>query len=194
MTAWAAILLAGGRGARLGGADKPGLVIGGRTLLDRAIAAVDGAAAVVVVGPRRPTAAPVRWTRERVPGSGPVAALAAGLDAVDEVGLPDDAVVVVLAADLPSVSAATVGRLRAAVAKSGAVLIDDDGRDQWLLSAWRRDALRAVLPEHPENAALGQVLCLLGPARVADTDGSSADIDTPADLDAHSSSQGSHRL
>ena len=50
------IILAGGRATRLGGADKPGLVVGGRTLLAAVVAAGTeaGARRVVVVGPDRP--------------------------------------------------------------------------------------------------------------------------------------------
>ena len=48
------IILAGGRATRLGGADKPGLVVGGRTLLAAVVAAGTeaGARRVVVVWPR----------------------------------------------------------------------------------------------------------------------------------------------
>ncbi|GLZ36819.1 NTP transferase domain-containing protein [Actinokineospora sp. NBRC 105648] len=176
---WGAVVLAGGRGARLGGVDKPALVVAGRTLLDRAVDAVAGADPVVVVGPVRPLGTVVRWTREGTPGSGPVAALAAGLAVVDRA---DDAVVVVLAADLPTITRATVARLRAAVGATGAVLVDSSGRDQWLLSAWRVGVLRAALPVVVENASLRGVLSGLGAARVPDVDGSSTDIDTPADL------------
>ena len=50
------IVLAGGRAVRLGGADKPGLMVGGRTLLAAVLAAGTGAGArpVIVVGPDRP--------------------------------------------------------------------------------------------------------------------------------------------
>ena len=81
------IILAGGRATRLGGADKPGLVIGGRALLAAVVAAGTeaGAQRVVVVGPDRPGiaddggAAAVRFVREEPPGSGPVPALRRGL-------------------------------------------------------------------------------------------------------------------
>ena len=81
------IILAGGRATRLGGADKPGLVVGGRTLLAAVVAAGTeaGAGRVVVVGPDRPDiaddggAAAVRFVREEPPGSGPVPALRRGL-------------------------------------------------------------------------------------------------------------------
>lgn len=172
---WAAIVLAGGRGARLGGVDKPALVVGGRTLLDRALDAVDGADPVVVVGPERPVERPVRWTREAEPGAGPVAAVAAGLAVIGEV----DAVVL-LAADLPAVTAAAVARVRAAVGVTGAVLVDADGRDQWLVSAWRADVLGPAF--RTPGRGLYSVLGPLGPVRVADVDGASSDVDTPEDL------------
>ncbi|WP_344329901.1 molybdenum cofactor guanylyltransferase, partial [Kitasatospora putterlickiae] len=75
MTPYDAIVPAGGAARRLGGADKPGLTIGGTTLLDRVLAACADARTTVVVGPARPTARPgIRWTRERPPGGGPVVA------------------------------------------------------------------------------------------------------------------------
>ena len=56
--AFDAVVLAGGRSTRLGGADKPGLVVGRRTLLGAVVWAVTeaGASRVVVVGPQRPAA------------------------------------------------------------------------------------------------------------------------------------------
>ncbi|MGH8776871.1 MAG: NTP transferase domain-containing protein, partial [Jiangellaceae bacterium] len=47
---WDAVVLAGGRGSRLGGVDKPALRIGGRTLLDTALVATAAARSTVVVG------------------------------------------------------------------------------------------------------------------------------------------------
>ncbi|MEL3949629.1 NTP transferase domain-containing protein, partial [Streptomyces sp. LNU-CPARS28] len=47
--AFDAVVLAGGRAARLGGADKPGVRVGGRALLDRVLAACAGAGTTVVV-------------------------------------------------------------------------------------------------------------------------------------------------
>ena len=58
----AAIILAGGRASRLDGAAKPLLEVGGRTLLDRAIAAVAGCDPIVV-GPPVPVHGEVAWTR-----------------------------------------------------------------------------------------------------------------------------------
>ncbi|QUQ66541.1 molybdenum cofactor guanylyltransferase [Kutzneria sp. CA-103260] len=184
MTDFAAVLLAGGRGKRMGGVHKPALVVAGHTLLDRCIAAVHPADPVVVVGPETPTEHPVLWAREDPPGGGPVAGLAAGLKLIDS------PLVAVLAADLVGVTADTVARLRAHVANDGAVL--DDGHRQWLIGVWRAEALRKVLPENPADASLRSVLGVLDYAPVAAAPGETVDVDTPADL-ARVASQHPHR-
>ncbi|HEX4705560.1 MAG TPA: nucleotidyltransferase family protein [Pseudonocardiaceae bacterium] len=179
---WIAVLLAGGRGSRLGGRHKPGITVAGRTLLDRALAAVADADQTVVVGPRTPTSRPVRWTREQPWGGGPVAALAAGL----REDLPEPDEIVLLATDLAGVTKDTVDRLRNTLAQQqvdGAVLKDATGRRQWLISAWRPAPLRAALPPSPAGASLHSVLSTLTVADVAELPGESIDIDTPADLD-----------
>ncbi|MGC9666892.1 molybdenum cofactor guanylyltransferase [Planosporangium sp. 12N6] len=117
MTAgYAAIVLAGGGGRRLGGRDKPALPVGGRSMLLRVLDAVGDASPRIVVGPDRPELdTDVVQVREHPPGGGPVAGLAAGLAALDassdEVGL-----VAVLAADLPFLTAADIRALRRAAA------------------------------------------------------------------------------
>ncbi|MGH3376563.1 MAG: NTP transferase domain-containing protein, partial [Actinoallomurus sp.] len=49
-----AVVLAGGGARRLNGADKPGLRVGGRSLVAWVAAAVADAERLVLVGPRRP--------------------------------------------------------------------------------------------------------------------------------------------
>ncbi|MEU1178875.1 NTP transferase domain-containing protein [Streptomyces sp. NPDC005820] len=149
-TAYDAVVLAGGGARRLGGADKPGVRVGGRALLDRVLAACADARTTVVVADPRPTARPVRWAREDPPGAGPVAALDAGLRRTTA----DD--VLVLSADLPFLAAGTVRRLLAALragTAEGALLTDADGRDQPLVAAYRTAALRRELA--PLGAAPG---------------------------------------
>lgn len=187
-----AVLLTGGRATRLGGADKPSLVVGGVPLFERARRAAVGAGAarVVAVGPAPGLAGMAAVTREDPPGSGPVAAVAAALPLVtaDHVAI--------LATDLPFVTAAAVRRLAAALATAppgtvAAMAVDGDGRDQPLLAVWRAGALRAALASlgppsgRPMKAltaaARGPVL------RVADLGGNAAvppwfDCDTPDDL------------
>ncbi|MFI2617346.1 NTP transferase domain-containing protein [Streptomyces sp. NPDC018584] len=149
-----AVVLAGGGAARLGGADKPGVRVGGRALIDRVLAACSGAGTTVVVAAPRPTARPVVWAREEPPGGGPLAALDAGLRHTAA------ELVVVLSADLPFLGERTVRRLLAALRDSGAdgaVLTDPDGRDQPLVAAYRsaslRREIRAIrdLPEASES-------------------------------------------
>ncbi|HEX3779104.1 MAG TPA: NTP transferase domain-containing protein [Pseudonocardiaceae bacterium] len=184
MHAFTAVVVAGGAGRRLGGVDKPALVIGSTTLLDRAIAALAAAEPVVVVGPHRPTGREVRWAREDPPGAGPVAALAAGLTAL--AATAPDTEVAVLAADLLAVGPGTIDRLRAALAgdpnADGALLVDAGGHRQWLTGVWRLDALRAALPADPVGAALRAVLGGLSVVEVTELAGETADVDTPEDL------------
>ncbi|MFE4329483.1 NTP transferase domain-containing protein [Streptomyces sp. NPDC056831] len=142
MTAYDAIVLAGGAAKRLGGADKPGIRVGGRALLDRVLAACADASTTVVVGGRRPTVRAVTWTREEPQGGGPLAALDAGVrrTAADWV--------LVLSADLPFLGESTVGALLAAAGEGqqeGALCTDQGGRDQPLVAVYRAEPLRREL-------------------------------------------------
>ena len=183
-----AIVPAGGRGRRLGGTDKPGLVVGDRTLLERVVAAVATADRVVVVGPRRPLDRDVIWCQEDPAGAGPVAALAAGLPhtAAD--------VLVVLAADLPYVAPA-VPRLLRALDESGAdvaLLADPDGRVNNLAAAWRRTALRSALAAvgDPAGGAVRSLVAAATAVLVPDAGGWGRDCDTWDDVAAARAAEG----
>ncbi|MDY7543501.1 MULTISPECIES: molybdenum cofactor guanylyltransferase [unclassified Cryobacterium] len=82
------IVLAGGRGSRLGGAVKPAVEVAGRTLLSRVLDARTLARRVVIVGPASarsaagPEATGALWALEDPPFGGPVAGIAAGLAAL----------------------------------------------------------------------------------------------------------------
>jgi molybdenum cofactor guanylyltransferase len=167
---YAAVVLAGGRGARLGGQAKPQLM-----------AAVTDATERVVVGPPQPVPDGVLVVREEPPGGGPVAALRAGLEPVRA------DVVAVLAGDLPFVTADLVHELRSRLTGDGVLVIDDAGRDQLLLGVWRTAALRAALPEAAAHVPLRRVLAPLAvrrlrPAVPDDAPPPWTDCDTPADL------------
>src|SRR5688500_10211450 len=99
----AAVVLAGGTAARLGGADKAAIEHAGRTFLEHALAAVVAAGEVVVVGGQVPTSRPVTFVREDPPLGGPVAGLAAGRRVLARE--PD--LLLVLAVDMPRVTDAT---------------------------------------------------------------------------------------
>ncbi|MFJ7942885.1 NTP transferase domain-containing protein [Streptomyces sp. NPDC096354] len=142
MTAYDAIVLAGGAAKRLGGADKPAVRVGGRALLDRVLATCTDAATTVVVGGRRPTARAVTWTREEPQGGGPLAALDAGVRHTSA------ECVLVLSADLPFLGGSTVEALLAAAGcadRDGALCVDQDGRDQPLVAVYRAEPLRREL-------------------------------------------------
>ncbi|MGY3318305.1 molybdenum cofactor guanylyltransferase [Arthrobacter sp. TE12232] len=103
-----AIILAGGRSARLGGVPKSRLTYDGATLLERSLRAAGGARRVVVVGPD-PGDLPAGTLncREDPPFAGPAAAIAAGLNALaaghagrSDAGAPAP-FTLVLACDMP---------------------------------------------------------------------------------------------
>ncbi|WP_405147985.1 molybdenum cofactor guanylyltransferase [Sphaerisporangium sp. NBC_01403] len=149
-----AVVLAGGGARRLGGGDKPGVSVGGLTLIERVVAAVPDAVRLVVVGPERPGLAGAEFVREDPPGGGPVPALRAGLARVSSPW------VALLAADLPFLLTGHVKALRAAAGpRPGAVLVDDGGREQWLTGVWRTDALAGALAAYDGRSLYG----LLGP-------------------------------
>jgi len=181
--AYAAIVLAGGGARRLGGVHKPALRVGGVSLLARVLAAVPDAVPRVVVGPPQPVPPDVLLVRERPPGGGPVAALAAGLAALP--GVPAE--VALLAADLPFLTVASIRILRdAAGGADGAVYVDPAGRRQLLCGVWRVSALRAALGVvEPAGARLRDALARLRVVEVeAAGDGPPPwyDCDTEADL------------
>jgi len=189
------IILAGGRGARLGGADKPGLVVGSSTMAATAAraAVTAGADRVILVGPARPDVAAATAagagrlivTREEPPGAGPVPALRAGFA---EAAAPW---VAVLAADLPFLGGDQVLSLLAAArggTSAGAVIADESGAVQWLAGCWRTDRLGPALAAYPGSSLRG----LLGPlrpaliraARAGDGPPPWLDCDTPEELAA----------
>ncbi|MCL8025292.1 molybdenum cofactor guanylyltransferase [Nocardioides bruguierae] len=189
---FSALVLAGGRGSRLGGRDK-GALAGedGRTLLQRALAAVAGAHSVVVVGEPDPAALPpgTLVAREDPPLGGPAAATLAGLDRLEA---PDAAGwVLVLAVDMPHVGAGTVARLLEAAATSGtdgARLLDPDGRHPLALVVDGR-RLAAVRPDAGDPRAsdglpLRRLLAPLDLTAVPTAGAEHHDVDTPDDLAA----------
>ncbi len=176
-----AIVLAGGAGRRLGGVDKAALRVAGKPLLDRVVAACGEARDVVVVGAERPTMRPVQWTLEEPPGGGPLAGLAAG---VARLRL-DSEQVVVLATDLPYVTAADVDRLLSAIADADAVVfVDASDRAQPLCAAYDVRALRAAIAATGEvhGAPVSRILDNLRVRTIPDH-GAARDADTQEELD-----------
>lgn len=192
--AFDAIILAGGRGSRLGGVDKGAVRISGRTLLDRALDAVGSAARVVVVGDG-PVPEGVLSAREEPAFVGPAAAVVAGLHALR---MPSRAPrVLVLACDVPG-AAEGVGLLMAACAGEegpsgsavgrpevdGWCLAEPDGRLQWLFGLYRVPALERAAEAlgDPSDRSMGRLLGDLHLTAVPAPWRATADIDTPEDL------------
>jgi len=180
-----AIVLAGGRGVRLGGQElgaKALIPLVGWPLADHVLLAASGASTRIQVGPRRIALGSPVFCTERPSGAGPVAAIAAALPLVTR------PVVAVLAGDLPFIGGAldqlsqcvTVG------SRDVGLLVDTTGRSNYLAAVWRTEALRAAV------AAVGPPVGL--PVRalyeradighVPDFDACSADVDTPDDRSA----------
>jgi len=219
-----AVILAGGRAQRLGGTDKPGLIVAGRSLAAAVVSAAAQATTVIVVGPPRPEltrmrpGGRLRFTQEDPPGAGPLAALRRGIAEVSAPWLT------VLAADLPFLRGQHLRHLLAvagacqigpdtraardagpagevdqadevgqagdadrlgAAARCGAILIDHEGRPQWLVGCWRTTTLRDALRAYHGQSLRG-LFAPLRPARVAvepaGTPPPWLDCDSPEDL------------
>src|SRR3954454_22680977 len=103
---YTAVVLAGGKAARLGGQAKPQLEVGGRPMLATVLAAVADARPRVVVGPPQSVPPGVLVVREEAPRGGPPPALRAALGQVPPYVVP------VLAGNLPFLTAGLVRSLR----------------------------------------------------------------------------------
>jgi len=184
-----AIVLAGGRASRMGGAAKPLLELDGRSLLHRAVDAVAGCSPVTIVAEVLDATLPgVDWVREDPPFGGPAAGIVAALASWPVEGGPEWAFL--LAADLAHPDAA-VAALDAAsgargAASDGAHLVDPEGRAQWLAGRYRVDALRAAaarLPAGGRDLPMRALLGGLSLVRVEAPAAASLDIDTWEDLE-----------
>lgn len=175
-----AVVLAGGTAERLAGFDKASVEVAGLTLLERALDALIDIDEVVVVGHDVPTERPVTFVREDPAQGGPAAGLLAGLRAF--LRAPDW--VVVLAVDMPLVTAQTIRRITSAQHADGAMLVDPDGRDQPLCAVYVRESLLRNAPAYGEEYGLPmrKLLDGLDLGRVAAEGDEAHDVDTLEDL------------
>lgn len=180
----AAILLAGGRGSRMGGVHKPLLDVGGVTLLDAAIVAARDAGCDPIIGVGDSAiavstlASAIEWVREDPPFGGPAAAIVAALPVITA------SRAFVLACDLPRVAQAV--RLLARTGFTGdGLCLSASGQRQWLTGIYRVDALRSAaraLPDEGRDASVRDLLGGLSLTPVSASDELVADIDTWDDL------------
>lgn len=195
-----AVILAGGRSSRLGGAPKARFTVDGATLLERTLRAARGARRTVVVGPD-PGSLPrgVLDCREDPPFSGPAAAIAAGLRrlAGGGQGSPEPGaapLTLVLACDMPHVAGAVRALLEAGAsldetAGDGVLAVSPDGRTQPLVGLYGTAALERAIAEAARRNALagGSVFSLLASLELRQVPvppGSTDDVDTWEDAAA----------
>jgi len=184
------VLLTGGASRRMG-ADKGSIVVGGRTLAERAAHALASVCdPVVEVGPGLTSLA---RAVEDPPGSGPLAAFLAGVDAlgVDALGVDAlgahafgmDGPVVVLACDLPFVDDAVV-RWLADAPGLGSVVPVVAGRAQYTCARWSAAACAAGRAARAGGERRMSALLGAADAELVDAGDHAArlaDIDTPED-------------
>lgn len=142
-----AVVLSGGTSRRMGGVDKTAALVGGASCLERVVAAVPYPD-VIVVGPDAAgglCGQNVTLVREEPSGSGPLAALARGVEEIDGTG--DDLVVLVLAADLPLLTQETLQSLAEAARDGRVHALQREDRIQYLCAAWPLRLLREGLAQ-----------------------------------------------
>ncbi|HEY5923424.1 MAG TPA: molybdenum cofactor guanylyltransferase [Kofleriaceae bacterium] len=99
-----ALILAGGKATRFGGAAKHELLVDGQTIFSRQVAVLDSRVAEILVSSPRDIAG-YRTVRDSVDGIGPLAGIAAGLAACRTAWL------LVVAGDMPHITGALVDQL-----------------------------------------------------------------------------------
>jgi molybdopterin-guanine dinucleotide biosynthesis protein A len=189
----AGLLLTGGASRRLG-RDKALVVIDGVTLADRAAALLVAVCdPVIEVGPGR-TGLPV--VLEDPPGSGPLAALVAGWAELGRRGHPGP--VLVLAVDMPGVTAALLRHLATRPGPATAVPVDrrlpegGQTRPQPLCARYGADALDTAADLVAAGERSLRSLLAVTPVVWVEAgeweplagSGAFADVDTPGDLEA----------
>ncbi len=180
--AFAAIIVAGGAGSRMNGESKPELVIGGRSLLDRALDACVGASHTVIVGGEHLKRDGLLWACEDPPRSGPAAGLSAGVAALDAAA-DASALVLVLGTDTPRALECVPALLAGLTEdRDGAWMVDAESRPQPLVAVYRREALSTRCTGELAGASLRAMMDGLAMVGVEDIHGASRDVDTWEDV------------
>lgn len=183
------LVLTGGRSSRFGGVHKPGVQVDGFPVLARIHAAltavpVDG---IWIAGPADglpdDLREHVREVHEQPRFGGPLAGIAA---AVADMPADPDAVVLVLAGDVPYTDPADLELLARTCARAGRACASADahGRRQHLCAAWPDGLLRDRLAQigDPTDRPVRLLWEGVDPVQVAVSPASLEDFDTEADL------------
>ncbi len=137
-TAPAIIIAAGGEGTRIGG-NKPGQVLGGRPLVERALAWANGISDVTAIAVRAQDqvagqSAPVLI--DRVAGIGPISALESAFRFARQRGC---GTVMLIGCDQPFLPSDLATRLEQQIAANGCAMPVSKGRDHPMAALWRVD-------------------------------------------------------
>lgn len=141
-----AAILAGGQATRFDGRDKSSLVVGGRSILARQVDELSQIADdILIVGSWRPVhepgdvvVSPIRHVPDRLPGLGPLAGLDAALAAARH------EVLVVVACDMPFVTARFLGYLLSLIPDADAVVPRTEDGYHPLCAAYSRACRPAI--------------------------------------------------
>lgn len=127
-------ILAGGKGSRLGGADKARLTLGRRSFLERSRHALSAAERIAVAGGRRVAdAGDLPCLPDPITDKGPLAGLAAGLAWAEAEGADW---LMTAPVDAPFLQPALYAALADALGDDGAVAVVG-ARAHWLTAIWR---------------------------------------------------------
>ena len=184
MPGFATIIACGGRAKRFG-ADKRHQVLGGESLMDRAVARALSYGAPVALAVRGTdwSAIPDLPVLQDPDGNlGPIGALASGFDYARTLGCGH---ILLIACDQPFLPTDLSDRLAGAIGDEGVALPVSNGHDQNMAGLWRCDPERLQRYIEEGGRSLRGLAELVGIARVRWEEGVDdpfADIDTPADL------------
>ena len=145
---WSAAILAGGQARRFGGRDKGALAVDGRAIRDRQLEVLTAITTdIMIVGGRSGAPAPARMVTDKISGGGPLSGLHAALSEAT------GAATVVIACDMPFVSAALLDHLLT-LTRDADVVVPRDGRGYHPLCAAYTRACLAPAAAHLANGRL----------------------------------------
>jgi len=150
---WSAAILAGGRATRFGGRDKGALLVDGRSIRERQLSELSILTTdiLIVGGAASPAGDGARFVEDRLPGLGPLSGLHTALSVA-----AGDATVVV-ACDMPYLSAAFLGYLLELTCEAAAVVPQTRTGLHPLCAAYTRACLAPAAGWSPPRRSMDSV-------------------------------------
>lgn len=183
------IILAGGKGRRMGGVDKASITVHGERLIDRQLRQLPYGTPTVVVSPY-PLGMPQLC--ERPAFGGPVAGIAVGYEALKYA--PGVTHIAVLSVDAPD-SPLALPDLHAALGRAPVVVTSQAGRVQPICALWKKESLGHALERigEPRNQPAMRLVRAAGPFAVTPSRGFDQDLDTQKDVERFAAALGTSR-